>query len=160
MTFFIIISAVELLLILCLGALLYKAKKKITIQDTIKDEMPNPTWSTALHDKCCDKWITVFSGMKYPIAEEEKAQIVSLLWEISSTTIDCLMYNSNDTNLLQRHRDSVAFLTGETSKWENLKEFRRDPSTVPCQAIAIYDILKELGVKGEFVAFGYKMILD
>lgn len=156
-TYFLLVIAVLEFAIL-LGCLIMLYKKSVHKSETItKEEAFTDDVRTALYDKFCQEWLRVFSKTEYPINLENKSEILSLLWNLSSTTIDCLMLEMNDPNLLQRHRDSVSCLTGKTDNWRNLKEFHRDPSTVPCQVIAIYDILKEADYKGEIVAFGYKI---
>lgn len=161
MNLFIFSSIIELVVIIFLAFLLFsKFHRKELGADAKKGETVLSVLSSSMHAKYCDEWMSLFSEIKYPIDNEDKAKIISLLWNVASISIDCLMVDNNDQNLLQRHRDSTAFLTGETSKWENLKAFHRDPSTVPCQVIAIYDILKEIGYKGVIIAFGYKLVFD
>lgn len=162
MNTWIIISIAELIIIVVIAAsLLVKYHKCLSTKS--KEVQPvkvQVNWPASLHDRFCKQWLTQFSEISYPINPEDKARILALIWNVASISIDCLMVSSDDANQLQRHRDSVLFLNGETEEWENLKVFHRDPSTVPYKVIAIYDVLKESGYKGKVVAFGYKLIID
>lgn len=163
MNTWIIISTVEFIAVVALVVLIIIRSNKQHPQKESEKMTPSierPNWVRALHGKVCNQWLTQFSEISYPITTEEKAELFALLWNVASVSIDCLMVDCGDENRLQRHQDSVLYLTGETDNWENLKEFHRDPSTVPYQVIAIYDILKELGYNGKAVAFGYQLILD
>lgn len=156
----IIMVIVEFITLITLILILYQKKQFTDVDEKEKAIKKKQEWIIALHDKFCRKWIDYFSESKYPLDEVSKGKIIALMWEISSTSIDCLMLESEDPNLLQRHQDSVAYLIGKSTQWNNLKEFHRDPTTVPNQVIAIYDILKENHFKGQLAAFGYKLVLD
>lgn len=162
MNAWIIISIAELITIVMIAAVLlvknHKRPSKKSVE--LKPIKVQANWPESLHDRFCKQWISQFSEISYPINAEDKARMLALIWNIASISIDCLMVCSDDANLLQRHRDSVLFLTGESERWGNLKVFHRDPSTVPYQVIAVYDVLKESGYKGGVVAFGYQLIID
>lgn len=155
-----VISIIEFVALITLSIILLNKRKKKNDEVALEQiEEQHSGWAMALHNKYSHQWMDVFSNLNYPLDDISRRNILVLLWEISSKTIDCLMLEHNDPNLLQRHRDSVEFLIGESDQWNNLKEFHRDPSTVPHQVIAIYDILKEIDFKGEVVAFGYKITI-
>lgn len=162
MNIWIVASIAELIVIICLVVVFLMRWRKVVTDksEDCKSNALRSNWTKALHDRFCEQWLTQFSKVSYPISSEDRVKVLTLIWNVASISIDCLMVNSNDVNQLQRHRDSVLYLTGETDHWGNLKEFHYDPSTVPYQVIAIYDILKELGYKGTIVAFGYQLIFD
>lgn len=156
-----IIAVIELIVIAVMFIFLCRKRKddmhKIGEVNLSEDKVQ---WVKALHDLYCNKWTHIFSTAEFPLDDNKKSEIIALLWNVASTSIDCLMKETNDTNLLQRNRDAVDYLVGNTTQWKNLKIFNRDPSTVPNQVIAVYDILKENNFKGEVVAFGYKLTIE
>lgn len=162
MNTWIIISTAELMTIVVAAVvLLVKSHKRHSNKsEDLTPVCVQTNWQKSFHDRFCEQWLSLFSEISYPINAEDKAKMLALIWNVASISIDCLMVSSDDANQLQRHRDSILFLTGESERWENLKVFHRDPSTVPYQVIAVYDVLKESGYKGRIVAFGYKLIID
>lgn len=157
----IVLVVICFIVIIILSLIIISTKKRIqNLCAKIDSSEQSKEIYQSLYERYYDVWNTVFQNVKYPIDNTEKARIIALIWDISSVTIDYLAMKPDNANLLQRNRDSVNFLTRKTKAWANLKDFHRDPTTVPYQVIAMYDILKEVGYKGEIIAFGYKIDIE
>jgi len=99
-------------------------------------------WSKAMYSIYADRWNEVFENIKYPIEETSKSEISVLCWDIASKTMDYLLVENDDPNVLERNRKSVdAILSGKKLSDLELKEFFEDPSTVPTKVIGVHDAL-------------------
>ena len=99
-------------------------------------------WSKAMYRIYADRWNEVFENIKHPIEETSKSEISVLCWDIASKTIDYLLVENNDPNVLERNRNSVdAILSGKKLSDLELKEYFDDPSTVPAKVIGVHDAL-------------------
>lgn len=146
--------AIVILSIFCVR--LYNNKKKYKQNGVKKDTC----CEQLLYQHFGEKWNDIFTRVNYPITEEEKREILELIWSVSSTTIDYLMVANSDPNCLKRNKDVYDYLTGSTNEIRHLKTYYHDPTTVPCQVMAVYDILKEIGYKGSIIAFGYRINIE
>ena len=71
-------------------------------------------WSKAMHRAYADRWNEVFEKIKHPIEETSKSEINVLCWEIASKTMDYLLVENDDPNVLERNRNCVdAVLSGK-----------------------------------------------
>lgn len=158
-TFWVVLSAIELILLLLCLLLFIKRHRAASLLKPSDDNHAEDV-ELILYQRFGKKWEDVFSHISYPITEDEKQEIVALVWLIASATIDCLVVSNDSPNILRRNRDMYNYLKGDSDEVQNLKPFYHDPSTVPHQVIAVYDIMKELGFKGTIIAFGYRLKIE
>ena len=116
-------------------------------------------WSKAMYVRYADRWNKLFENITYPVDKATKGEIMILCWEIASVTIDMLMVEGKDPNMLQRHKNSINIIL-EGKSWEeaDLETFYDDPTTIPSKVLAVYNILKsQAGAKQtiQTPAFGY-----
>ena len=121
-------------------------------------------WSKAMYKAYSERWNEVFDNIKYPIEETSMSEIIVLCWDIASKTMDYLLVENDDPNVLERNRNSVDALVSEKklSDWE-LKEYFDDPSTVPAKVIGVHDVLSSQLTKGQKFStqvFGYLVELS
>lgn len=121
-------------------------------------------WSKAMYRAYADRWNEVFENIKHPIEETSKSEINVLCWEIASKTMDYLLVENEDPNMLERNRKSVdAVLSGKKLSELELKEFFDDPSTVPAKVIGVHDVLSSQLTKEQSFStqvFGYLVELS
>ena len=158
--FWMILAAIQLIVILLCLLLLLRRHKSASILKKPSDNSQSEEVGLVLYQFFGKKWDEFFSHISYPITDAEKRDIIELLWSVASTTIDCLMVANNDPNILKRHRDTYNYVKGDSDEVKNLKQFYHDPTTVPHQVIAVYDIMKELGFHGTIIAFGYRLNIE
>lgn len=158
--FWIILAAIELVVILLCLLLLLRQHKSAGIHKKPSDKNQSEEVGLVLYQYFGKKWDEVFSHVSYPITDAEKKEIVSLVWSVASITLDCLAVSNNSPNILKRNKDVFNYVRGDSDEVKNLKQFYHDPTTVPHQVIAIYDIMKELGFHGTIIAFGYRLNIE
>ena len=111
-----------------------------------------------------DRWNEVFEKIKHPIEETSKSEINVLCWEIASKTMDYLLVENDDPNVLERNRNCVdAVLSGKKLSDLELKEYFDDPSTVPAKVIGVHDVLSSQLTKEQKFStqvFGYLVELS
>ena len=116
-------------------------------------------WSKLMYEEYSDRWNELFEKIKYPIEEGTKSEICLLCWEIASKTMDYLLVDNDDQNVLERNKQSVdAVLMNRKIYEQELKEFFVDPSTVPAKVIGVYETLVSMLTKGQKYStqiFGY-----
>lgn len=116
-------------------------------------------WSKAMYRAYANRWNEVFENIKHPIEETSKSEISVLCWDIASKTMDYLLVENDDPNVLERNRSSVdAVLSEKKLVDQNLKEYFDDPSTVPAKVIGVHDALSSQLVKEQNYStqiFGY-----
>ena len=121
-------------------------------------------WSKAMHRAYADRWNEVFEKIKHPIEETSKSEINVLCWEIASKTMDYLLVENDDPNVLERNRSCVdAVLSGKKLSDLELKEYFDDPSTVPAKVIGVHDVLSSQLTKEQHFStqvFGYLVELS
>ena len=121
-------------------------------------------WSKAMHRAYADRWNEVFEKIKHPIEETSKSEINVLCWEIASKTMDYLLVENDDPNVLERNRNCVdAVLSGKKLSDLELKEYFDDPSTVPAKVIGVHDVLSSQLTKEQHFStqvFGYLVELS
>ena len=121
-------------------------------------------WSKAMYRAYADRWNEVFEKIKHPIEETSKSEINVLCWEIASKTIDYLLVENDDPNVLERNRNCVdAVLSGKKLSDLELKEYFDDPSTVPAKVIGVHDVLSSQLTKEQHFStqvFGYLVELS
>lgn len=122
------------------------------------DEAPN-LWSRAMYKKYAQRWTDIFEKIKYPIEDNSKADISVICWEIASVTMDYLLTDNEDPNVLERNKSNVKALLEEKKIDElDLKEFFEDPTTVPVKVIGVYNTLSSQFVENHSAKveiFGY-----
>lgn len=121
-------------------------------------------WSKAMYRAYADRWNEVFENIKYPIEETSKSEISVLCWDIASRTMDYLLVENDDPNVLERNRNGVdAILSGKKLSELELKEYFDDPSTVPAKVIGVHDALSSQLTKEQCFStqvFGYLVKLS
>ena len=121
-------------------------------------------WSKAMYRAYADRWNEVFEKIKHPIEETSKSEINVLCWEIASKTMDYLLVENDDPNVLERNRNCVdAVLSGKKLSDLELKEYFDDPSTVPAKVIGVHDVLSSQLTKEQHFStqvFGYLVELS
>ena len=121
-------------------------------------------WSKAMYRAYSDRWNQVFENIKHPIEETSKSEISVLCWDIASKTMDYLLVENDDPNVLERNRNSVdAVLSGRKLTDLELKEYFDDPSTVPAKVIGVHDALSSQLTKEQCFStqvFGYLVELS
>ena len=121
-------------------------------------------WSKAMYRAYTDRWNEVFENIKYPIEETSKSEICVLCWDIASRTMDYLLVENDDPNVLERNRNGVdAVLSGKKLSELELKEYFDDPSTVPAKVIGVHDTLSSQFTKEQCLStqvFGYLVKLS
>ncbi len=136
------------------------------VKETTVSSVPSvrKQWSKAMYRVYVDRWNEVFENIKHPIEETSKSEIMVLCWDIASKTMDYLLVENDDPNVLERNRNSVdAVLSGKKISELNLKEFFDDPSTVPAKVIGVHDALSSQLTKGQCFStqvFGYLVELS
>ncbi len=117
-------------------------------------------WSKAMYERYNGQWDELFANIERPLTEETKGKIALLLWEISSQAMNFLKQSNEDINCVRYHTDGVRMIVDDLTLDDiSLDKFYVDPETVYVKAIAIYEWLKEQGVKADTTAFGYRLKL-
>lgn len=121
-------------------------------------------WSKAMYKAYADRWYEVFENIKHPIEKTSKSEICVLCWDIASKTMDYLIVENNDPNVLERNKNSVNAVLTEKGLYElELKEYFDDPSTVPAKVIGVHDTLSSQLTKEQSFStqvFGYLVELS
>lgn len=115
-------------------------------------------WSKAMYERYNGQWDELFANIERPLTAEAKGKIALLLWEISSQAMNFLKQSNEDINCVRYHTDGVRMIVDDLTLDDiSLDKFYVDPETVYVKAIAIYEWLKEQGVKADTTAFGYRL---
>lgn len=121
-------------------------------------------WSKAMYKAYSERWNEVFDNIKHPIEESSISEINVLSWDIASKTMDYLLVENDDPNVLERNRNSVnAVVSGKKLSDLELKEYFDDPSTVPAKVIGVHDVLSSQLTKEQKFStqvFGYLVELS
>lgn len=121
-------------------------------------------WSKAMYKAYSERWNHVFDNIKHPIEETSISEIYVLCWDIASKTMDYLLVENDDSNVLERNRNSVDAVVSEKKQSDiELKEYFDDPSTVPAKVIGIHDALSLQLTKEQHFStqvFGYLVKLS
>ena len=116
-------------------------------------------WSKAMYKVYSERWNEVFDNIKHPIEDISISEINVLCWDIASKTMDYLLVENDDPNVLERNRNSVdAVVSGKKLSELELKEYFADPSTVPAKVIGVHDVLSSRLTKEQHFStqvFGY-----
>lgn len=134
--------------------------------EPVVDSIPSiaQQWSIAMYKKYTSRWNDVIESIKYPIEDKSKAEISLLCWEIASQTMDYLLVDNDDQNVLERNRSSVeAVLSNKNISDRDLKEYFDDPSTIPTKVIGVHDFLSSQLAKDQSYStqiFGYLVKLS
>lgn len=132
--------------------------------DVSTDSSVRQQWSKAMYRAYADRWNEVFENIKYPIEETAKSEIGVLCWDIASKTMDYLLVENDDPNVLERNRNGVdAVISGKKLSEMELKEYFDDPSTVPAKVIGVHDALSSQLTKDQCFStqvFGYLVKLS
>ena len=111
-----------------------------------------------------ERWNEVFDNIKHPIEESSISEINVLCWDIASKTMDYLLVENDDPNVLERNRNSVDAVVSEKKLSDlELKEYFDDPSTVPAKVIGVHDVLSSQLTKEQKFStqvFGYLVELS
>ena len=121
--FWIILATIELVVIIICLLLLLRRHKSAGILKKPSDNNQSEEVGLVLYHYFGKKWDEVFSHISYPITDAEKREIVSLVWSVASTTIDCLAVYNNDPNILKRNKDVFNYVRGDSDEVKNLKQF-------------------------------------
>ena len=152
--------SIAIIVVLLLFLLFFLKQRRATIILKPTDDNHAENVGLILYHHFGKTWEEVFTHISYPVTEAEKQKIVALVWSVASATMDCLIVSNDSPNILRRNRDMYNYVKGDSNEVKNLKPFYHDPSTVPHQVIAVYDIMKELGFKGTIIAFGYRLNIE
>ncbi len=132
--------------------------------DISPDSSIKQKWSKSMYMAYADRWNEVFENIKYPIEETAKSEIGVLCWDIASKTMDYLLVENDDPNVLERNRNGVDAVLSEKKLSEmELKEYFDDPSTVPAKVIGVHDALSSQLTKDQCFStqvFGYLVKLS